>query len=31
MKVTFDENGYVNGWCMVGDNGGTEVDVPEYF
>lgn len=31
MKVTFDENGYVNGWCMVGDNGGTEVDVPDDF
>ena len=31
MKVTFDENGYVNGRCMVGDNGGTEVDVPEDF
>lgn len=31
MKVTFDENGYVNGWCMVGDNGGTELDVPEDF
>ena len=26
MKVTFDENGYVNGWCMVGDNGGDEYD-----
>lgn len=29
MKVTFDENGYVTGWCMVGDNGGEEVDPPE--
>ena len=26
MKVTFDENGYVNGWCMVGDNGGIDVE-----
>ena len=31
MKVTFDENGYVNGWCMVGDNGGEEFDTPEDF
>ena len=31
MKVTFDENGYVNGWCMVGDNGGEEYDPPEDF
>lgn len=31
MKVTFDENGYVNGWCMVGDNGGEEYDLPEDF
>lgn len=31
MKVTFDENGYVNGWCMIGDNGGIDVDVPEDF
>ena len=31
MKVTFDENGYVNGWCMVGDNGGKEYDPPEDF
>ncbi|MBR0160558.1 MAG: hypothetical protein IJQ02_04650 [Oscillospiraceae bacterium] len=31
MKVTFDENGYVNGWCMVGDNGGEEYDPPEEF
>lgn len=31
MKVTFDENGYVNGWCMVGDNGGIDVDPPEDF
>ena len=31
MKVTFDENGYVNGWCMVGDNGGEEFDPPEDF
>ena len=31
MKVTFDENGYVNGWCMVGDNGGDEYDPPEDF
>ena len=31
MKVTFDENGYVNGWCMVGDNGGIEVDPPDDF
>ena len=29
MKVTFDENGYVNGWCMVGDNGGEEYDPPD--
>ncbi len=29
MKVTFDKNGYVNGWCMVGDNGGEEYDPPE--
>ena len=31
MKVTFDETGYVNGWCMVGDNGGEEYDPPEDF
>ena len=31
MKVTLDESGYVNGWCMVGDNGGIDVDVPEDF
>lgn len=31
MKVTFDENGYVNGWCMVGDNGGEEYEPPEDF
>lgn len=31
MKVTFDENGYVSGWCMVGDNGGKEYDLPEDF
>ena len=31
MKVTFDENGYVNGWCMVGDNGGEEYDPPDDF
>ena len=31
MKVTFDESGYVNGWCMVGDNGGKEYDPPEDF
>lgn len=31
MKVTFDESGHVSGWCMVGDNGGTELDVPEDF
>ena len=31
MKVTFDENGYVSGWCMVGDNGGEEYDPPEDF
>ena len=31
MKVTFDENGYVNGWCMVGDNGGKDYDPPENF
>ena len=31
MKVTFDENGYVNGWCMVGDNGGEEYNPPENF
>ena len=31
MKVTFDENGYVNGWCMIGDNGGKEYDPPEDF
>ena len=31
MKVTFDEDGYVNGWCMVGDNGGEEYDPPEDF
>ena len=31
MKVTFAENGYVNGWCMVGDNGGEEYDPPEDF
>ena len=31
MKVTFDENGYVSGWCMVGDNGGEEYDSPEDF
>ena len=31
MKVTFDDNGYVNGWCMVGDNGGEEYDPPEDF
>ena len=31
MKVTFDENGFVSGWCMVGDNGGEEYDPPEDF
>lgn len=31
MKVTFDENGYVNGWYMVGDNGGEEYDPPDDF
>ena len=31
MKVTFDKDGYVNGWCMVGDNGGEEFDPPEDF
>ena len=31
MKVTFDENGYVNGWCIVGDNGGEEFDLPDDF
>lgn len=31
MKVTFDENGYVNGWCMVGDNGGEEFEPPDDF
>ena len=31
MKVTFNENGYVNGWCMIGDNGGIELDPPEDF
>ena len=31
MKVTFDENGYVNGCCMIGDNGGIEVDPPDDF
>ena len=31
MKVTFDENGYVSGWCMIGDNGGEEYDPPEDF
>ena len=31
MKVTFDEYGYVNGWCIVGDNGGEEYDPPEDF
>ena len=31
MKVTFDENGYVNGWCMIGDNGGIELEPPEDF
>lgn len=29
LKVTTDENGYVNGWCMVGDNGGIDVDLPD--
>ena len=31
MKVTFDKDGYVNGWCMIGDNGGEEYDPPEDF
>ena len=31
MKVTFDENGYVSGWCVVGDNGGEDYDPPEDF
>ena len=31
MKVTFDENGYVNGWCMIGDNGGMELELPDDF
>lgn len=31
MKVTFDNNGYVNSWCMVGDNGGEEYETPEDF
>ncbi len=29
LKVTTDENGYVTGWCMVGDNGGIDVEMPE--
>ena len=29
LKVTTDENGYVTGWCMVGDNGGVDVELPE--
>ena len=29
MKVTFDKNGYVDGWCDIGDNGGVEVYPPE--
>lgn len=29
LKVTLDENNYVNGWCMVGDNGGVDVEPPE--
>ncbi len=29
LKVTLDENNYVTGWCMVGDNGGVDVDLPE--
>ena len=31
IKVTFDDGGYVSGWCMVGDNGGEEYDPPEDF
>ena len=31
MKVTFDENGYVNGWCMIVDNGGMELEPPDDF
>ena len=31
LKVTLDENNYVTGWCMVGDNGGEEYDPPEDF
>lgn len=31
MKVNVDENGYVTEWCMVGDNGGAEVEPPEDF
>ena len=29
LKVTLDENNYVTGWCMVGDNGGIDVELPE--
>ena len=29
MKITLDENGYISGFCIVGDNGGVEVDDPE--
>ena len=31
MKRTIDENGYVNGWCMIGDNGGMELEPPDDF
>ena len=31
MKVTFDKDGYVSGWCMVGDNGGEDFDPPDDF
>ena len=29
LKVTLDENNYVTGWCMVGDNGGVAVELPD--
>jgi len=29
MKVTIDNDGYVTGWALVGDNGGIDVDKPD--
>lgn len=31
MRITIDENGYVNGWNIVGDDEGIECEAPEDF